>query len=295
MFVSLTEVLGDALTDLQSGGLSRTGSHAVAYAAFFGGVVLCGALDLITDLILECAAHRRQRRHNSSGSDSSSEASSEAPAVDAEVSCKLKDVDACHHHHAAGAASVVDVLSIAAGGSGSTDEIIVDVSLQDAAAAMKSSDELQLARTSLLIALALGFHNLPEGLATFVGYMSSPHLGITIAIAIAVHNLPEGIAVGVPVYFATGSRANAIWYAAISGMAEPVGALIGLAVHLSGALNLVAMGIIMSLVSGIMTGIAFRELIPRALQYDPSNRYTAHGIFAGMGIMALSLLLLGLM
>ncbi|WIA12876.1 hypothetical protein OEZ85_006497 [Tetradesmus obliquus] len=243
VFVSLTEVLGDALTDLQSGGLSRTVSHAVAYAAFFGGVVLCGALDLVTDLILD----------------------------------------------------VVDVLSIAAGGSGSTDEIIVDVSLQDAAAAMKTSDELQLERTSLLIALALGFHNLPEGLATFVGYMSSPHLGITIAIAIAVHNLPEGIAVGVPVYFATGSRAKAIWYAAISGMAEPLGALIGLAVHLSGALNLVAMGIIMSLVSGIMTGIAFRELIPRALQYDPRNRYAAHGIFAGMGIMALSLLLLGLL
>jgi ZIP family zinc transporter len=54
--------------------------------------------------------------------------------------------------------------------------------------------------------------------------------------------LAEGIAVGVPVYFATGSRWKAIWYAAISGMSEPVGALIGLAVHLSGHLNLVAMG-----------------------------------------------------
>jgi zinc transporter ZupT len=85
----------------------------------------------------------------------------------------MKDVEAHNSHHAAGIAgqhpAVVDVLSIAAGGSGCTDEIIVDVGLQDAAAAMKTSDELQLARTSLLIALALGFHNLPEGLATFVG------------------------------------------------------------------------------------------------------------------------------
>jgi ZIP family zinc transporter len=52
----------------------------------------------------------------------------------------------------------------------------------------------------------------------------------------------EGIAVGVPVYFATGSKWKAIWCAAITGVAEPVGALIGLAVHLSGHLNLVTMG-----------------------------------------------------
>lgn len=52
----------------------------------------------------------------------------------------------------------------------------------------------------------------------------------------------EGFAVGVPVYFATGSRRKAIWYAAISGMAEPLGALLGLAVHVSGHLDMVAMG-----------------------------------------------------
>jgi zinc transporter ZupT len=146
--------------------------------SFFGGVVLCGVLDVLTDFILKCAAYRRERSRSNSSSETSSDSGRDTaddyPST--AQSCKqstMKDVDAHHSHHAAGTAgqhpAVVDVLSIAAGGSGCTDEIIVDVGLQDAAAAMKTSDELQLARTSLLIALALGFHNLPEGLATFVG------------------------------------------------------------------------------------------------------------------------------
>eukprot|EP00878_Enallax_costatus_P017386 GHUV01018260.1.p2 GENE.GHUV01018260.1~~GHUV01018260.1.p2 ORF type:complete len:125 (+),score=31.32 GHUV01018260.1:267-641(+) len=104
----------------------------------------------------------------------------------------------------------------------------------------------------------------------------------------------EGIAVGVPIFFATGSRWKAIGWAAVTGIAEPLGALIGLAIQMSGQLNPLAMGIIMSLVAGIMTGVAFRELVPRALHYDPSNKYATTGMFAGMGIMAGSLVLLGL-
>jgi zinc transporter ZupT len=134
-------------------------------------VVLCGVLDVLTNFILKCAAYRRERSRNSSFKNHSDSGSDTAGG-------KLKDVEAHYSHHGAGIAGqhpgVVDVLSIAAGGSKCTDEIIVDVNLQDAAAAMKTSDELQLARTSLLIALALGFHNLPEGLATFVGCGCGP-------------------------------------------------------------------------------------------------------------------------
>jgi zinc transporter ZupT len=142
------------------------------HQAFFAGVVLCGALDMLTDFILKCAAFRRRHNSSSESSTASGAGSEAAGASTVALSCDLKDVAnrTTHQtHHTAGAVGVVDVLSIAAGGSGCTDEIIVDVGLQEAAAAMKTSDECQLARTSLLIALALGFHNLPEGLATFVG------------------------------------------------------------------------------------------------------------------------------
>lgn len=81
---------------------------------------------------------------------------------------------------------------------------------------------------------------------------------------VSVFLLPaEGIALGVPVFFATGSRWKAIAWAAASGLAEPLGALIGLALQLTGHLNPVAMGLIMAVVAGVMTGIAFQELLPR--------------------------------
>ena len=84
-----------------------------------------------------------------------------------------------------------------------------------------------LMRTGLFTALAIAIHNFPEGLATFTAMMTDPALGIPIAIAIAIHNIPEGIAVSVPIYFATNSRRKAFMYSFLSGLSEPLGALIG--------------------------------------------------------------------
>jgi zinc transporter ZupT len=63
-----------------------------------------------------------------------------------------------------------------------------------------------LARTGLLSALAVGIHNLPEGLASFAATMASPSAGAAIAVAIALHNIPEGVAVAMPLAYASGSR-----------------------------------------------------------------------------------------
>ena len=76
-------------------------------------------------------------------------------------------------------------------------------------------------------ALAIGIHNFPEGLATFMGALTDPTLGVSIAVAIAIHNIPEGIAVSAPIYYATKSRKKAFWLSFLSGLAEPVGALLG--------------------------------------------------------------------
>jgi ZIP family zinc transporter len=70
----------------------------------------------------------------------------------------------------------------------------------------------QLKRMGVMMALAIGIHNFPEGMATFTSAMVSPEIAIPIAIAIAIHNIPEGIAVSVPIYYATGSRRKAFCY-----------------------------------------------------------------------------------
>lgn len=89
------------------------------------------------------------------------------------------------------------------------------------------SGQQRLHRTGILMALAISIHNFPEGLATFASALGNIDIAIPIVIAIAIHNIPEGIAVSVPIYQATGSHKKAFWYSLLSGMAEPVGALIG--------------------------------------------------------------------
>ncbi|MBN1658195.1 MAG: zinc transporter ZupT, partial [Anaerolineae bacterium] len=83
-----------------------------------------------------------------------------------------------------------------------------------------------LMRTGLFTALAVGIHNFPEGLATFLAALQDPALGVAIAVAVALHNIPEGISVSIPIFYATGSRRKAFIYSALSGVSEPVGAAV---------------------------------------------------------------------
>lgn len=146
-----------------------------------------------------------------------------------------------------------------------------------------------LKRTGLFTALAIGIHNFPEGFATFISALDSLILGVTIALAIAIHNIPEGMAVSLPIYHATGERKKAFWYATLSGLAEPVGALLGyfLLLPLMGDATL---GITFAVVAGIMIYISFDELLPAARVYGNAHT-TIAGLVFGMFIMASSLLI----
>lgn len=148
----------------------------------------------------------------------------------------------------------------------------------------------KLLRMGLFTALAIAIHNFPEGIATFASTLQDPSLGIAIAVAIAIHNIPEGIAVSVPVYFATGSRRKAFGYSFLSGLAEPVGALIAFLV-LMPFLTEVVFGMLFAAVAGIMVFISVDELLPAAKKYDEAH-LSIYGIVGGMAVMALSLLLL---
>ncbi len=147
----------------------------------------------------------------------------------------------------------------------------------------------RLKRVGIFTAIALGIHNFPEGLATFIAGLTDKTLGVSIAIAIAIHNIPEGISVALPIYHATGSRFKAVWYSFLSGMAEPLGALIGFFL-LSFLFNSFTFGILFALVAGIMIYISFDELLPTAREYEEGHLEIS-GVIAGMFVMAVSLLL----
>lgn len=151
------------------------------------------------------------------------------------------------------------------------------------------SHKSNLMRMGLFTALAIAIHNFPEGLATFTAALSDPKLGIPIAAAIAIHNIPEGIAVAVPIFYATGSRKKAFKLSFLSGLSEPVGALVGylLLFHF---FNDVVFGFIFALVAGIMVYISLDELLPSAEEYG-EHHLAIYGLIAGMAVMAVSLLL----
>lgn len=145
-----------------------------------------------------------------------------------------------------------------------------------------------LLRMGALTAAVIAVHNFPEGLATFVSALQEPGVGIPIAAAVAVHNVPEGVAVSVPIYQATGSRRRAFFYSLLSGLAEPAGALIGWLI-LAPAMSDAAFGAILACVAGVMAFLSLDELLPAAREYG-GRRLTAAGLFAGMAVMAASLL-----
>ncbi len=151
-------------------------------------------------------------------------------------------------------------------------------------------DQDKLMKMGLFTALAIGIHNFPEGIATFASALQDPDLGVAIAIAVAIHNIPEGIAVAVPIFYATGSRMKAFKLSFLSGLAEPIGALVAFLI-LMPFLNGVMFGIIFAAVAGIMVFISLDELLPAAKKYDETHS-SMYGVVAGMLVMALSLVLM---
>ncbi|MEM8965324.1 MAG: zinc transporter ZupT [Bacteroidota bacterium] len=147
----------------------------------------------------------------------------------------------------------------------------------------------KLLRVGLFTALALGLHNFPEGIATFLSAMKDVSLGIPIAVAVAIHNIPEGIAVSVPVFYATNDRKKAFTYSFASGLAEPVGAFIGYLV-LMPFINETIFGLLFAGIAGIMVFISLDQLLPAAHAYG-KHHHAIYGLIAGMAIMAVSLLL----
>lgn len=146
-----------------------------------------------------------------------------------------------------------------------------------------------LARAGLLAAAAITAHNVPEGLATFFSTLNDPGVGSSLAIAIAVHNVPEGVAIALPIFYATGSKSQALIWTLVSALAEPLGALLGYLV-LGGDPNAMSYGIVFGMIAGVMVFLSLDELLPAAKRYAKGHE-TVYGMVIGMALLALSLVL----
>jgi ZIP family zinc transporter len=164
-----------------------------------------------------------------------------------------------------------------------------EVNVKQKIADSSEDEKNKLMRMGAFSALAIGIHNFPEGLATFMSGLTDPTLGISIAVAVAIHNIPEGLAVSAPIFYATKSRKKAFILSFLSGLAEPVGALIGYFI-LRSFFNETTFGVIFASVAGIMVYISLDELLPTAEEYG-EHHIAIIGLIAGMIVMAISLLL----
>lgn len=143
--------------------------------------------------------------------------------------------------------------------------MIIDYYLPDKP--ISNTKDKSLFKVGIISMIAIILHNLPEGIATFVATSSDVKLGISLTLAIAMHNIPEGISISVPIYYSTGSKKKAIFYTLISALSEPLGALLAF-IFLKIFINNTILGILFSLIAGIMLQISFCELLPVARKYD---------------------------
>jgi len=138
-------------------------------------------------------------------------------------------------------------------------------------------DKKKLMRVGLLTSVALALHNFPEGIATFIATLDNLSTGFVIAVAIALHNIPEGVK-------------KAFIFSFLSGMVEPVGALLAYFIFLP-FINDFLVSVLLSAVAGIMVFISLDQLLPSAEKYG-KHHYSIYGMVAGMAMMAISLLML---
>ena len=147
-----------------------------------------------------------------------------------------------------------------------------------------------LYKLGLFSMIAIILHNIPEGIASFMACTTNLDVGMSLAVAISLHNIPEGLSIAIPIYHSTKSKKRAILYTLIAGAAEPVGGLLAY-IFLSPFLSNVLLGIVLSIIGGIMLHIALFELLPTSLKYKGKKKILLIFI-VGFSVMLLNHLFL---
>ena len=303
LYVSFVEIFGKSLGGFEEAGVAGSAGSGTVYLAgtlcFFGGMLLMMAIDKLVHCIGGNVGHDNLGDVLPTP-DTAALAGVKPGAIQASLPGSPKGT------RLGGSGEDFDDIELAPSAGGkqsaggeSTREIrgdsVTDVNSDDNAKDKKAvtpaaDNNQRLTQMGIMTAVAIGIHNFPEGLATFVATLSDPNVGGALAVAIGIHNIPEGLCVSIPIYYATGSRWKALAWALLSGISEPIGALLGYLV-LKDRMGPMAYGVVFGFVGGMMVYICLHELIPTAHRYDPNDSVTTMSILVGMGIMALSLVL----
>lgn len=154
----------------------------------------------------------------------------------------------------------------------------------------------RLSRTSKLV-FAVTLHNIPEGMAVGVALAAAlehntymPMAGaVALSVGIAVQNFPEGAIVSMPLHGAGNSRWKSFVIGALSGIVEPVGAIITI---LLASMVIPILPYLLAFAAGAMMYVVVEELIPETQQGKHSNMGTI-GFAAGFLLMMTLDVLLG--
>lgn len=144
----------------------------------------------------------------------------------------------------------------------------------------------RLYRVGVLSMIALAIHNFPEGIATFMSSYKDISLGINLGLAIMMHNIPEGISISVPIYYSTGSKRRGVEYSLLSGLAEPLGAVLTY-ILFKDYINDISLSIVLILVAGIMITLSINELLPESIKYN-KNKYIIYGLVVGVVLVIIN-------
>lgn len=325
LYISFVEILYKSLDSWIEIGHSKSNAHLLTSACFFGGIILMALLNM---LVHKCLKHGHSdpllrptpadaapgevviemQPGTEVGKATAAEIKQEPKINDAVVSLTTSSIDLGVLHlepspdHVCGPNCQIGTIPRRVPsprkGSPALASAEYAVETQDEADKAEGSDQTkstqsagQLIRTGVFTALAVGLHNFPEGLATFLGTLADPKLGASIAVAIAIHNIPEGIAVAMPIYYASGSKWKAFLLAFGSGVAEPIGGLIGYGIMYQALGTAELYGVAFGIISGMMIFIALKELLPMARKQDPKDNYVTWCAIAGFVVMDASLIL----
>ncbi|KAK1944747.1 Zinc transporter ZupT [Phytophthora citrophthora] len=263
MFISLVEIFGESVHLLTEGIRTEDMSEETATGHGWLGATACFALGILIIYGIDAIVHKISPEH-------------EITEIE-----NLHDVRESMHQFESNGKTMRAPLNAAP-----TQPTSYQIKMDE-----KAKRALQ--RMGVLSALAIGIHNLPEGIATYVGAIQNSSVGFSLAVGIGLHNIPEGIAVAAPIYFATGSRWRGIMWCAISAAAEPIGGIIAW-LAIGDGMDPVSEGVLFGIVCGIMVCICVKELIPTSYKFAKGKTYViAVGMFVGMFIMVSSLTLFG--
>lgn len=306
-YVSFVEIFGKAEESFVNAGHKKNHAYIYATLCFFGGVLTMLALNLIVD-----ALHGgKEHGHSHDDVIPKKTKKSTRESVDKQLQKGVSDGPPCcssdpvkQLNDFQRMASVIEH-EIEDAAKEATDETpndderptiekkesLEDVDEENVQIVAGDKDETErLHKMGMSTAIAIGLHNFPEGLATFVAALQDPKVGAVLAVAIAIHNIPEGLCVALPIYYSSGNRLKGFLWALLSGASEFIAALLGWAV-LANSFSENAYAILFGLVGGMMIMISMKELLPTAHIYDKDDTVVSYSFIVGMVVMALSLCL----